>query len=185
MRHRDDDAHQSELAPVLRGLHFPCSRADLIECALDNQAPPAIVDFLQALPVDRKFRSFAEIESYGRGEHDEFFTAPERPVPTDWETRTAEMAETPPQEEEAQAPEMTPAVAFPGDTGSEAVAEADTDTDTDLPIADYDGRSIHDILARIEDLDDEQIRRLLDHERRHLQRNRLISRYERRLRRAA
>ncbi|MBI2844750.1 MAG: DUF2795 domain-containing protein [Armatimonadetes bacterium] len=50
-----------EVATYLKGIDFPKSKRDVIECAEENNARQELIDFLEKLP-DRQYKSMADVE---------------------------------------------------------------------------------------------------------------------------
>lgn len=56
-----ENVSAAEVATFLKGIDFPKSKAELIDHAEDNNAPPEVINLLEELP-DRDYSSMAEVE---------------------------------------------------------------------------------------------------------------------------
>jgi hypothetical protein len=65
------------------------------------------------------------------------------------------------------------------------VIETTAPNSDSVPIADYDEKSVGDIINRLDALSDEQLRRVKDYERRTKNRETLLQQIERRIQRAS
>lgn len=65
----EDVQRRSELASYVSTTHFPVVRSDLVDNALDRNAPDWVLGLLRNLPEDKQFENLAEIWStLGGGE---------------------------------------------------------------------------------------------------------------------
>lgn len=61
MSNSREPSNPIEVQKYLKGMDYPASKEELLDCAEDNHAPQAVIDAIKGLDDDQEYRSPTEI----------------------------------------------------------------------------------------------------------------------------